>query len=231
MLFNSKLVVKFYVESFNCIEQNTITQTIYQTMTFNIEIPTDIQVKLQGDNFYCEGPFGSLSIPRKKLDPKACILFRLTKSHIQFHWVNKKQVFSANTIEETQNVQHFKDTPLMRSYKGTIKAIFKQSFQGLLQGYLVQIQLIGVGFRVEQSSHEVPLDFKLGFSHPVFYKLPADIRAIISKPTELALYGVDLNRLTQVAAQIKQLRPPERYKGKGIRLSSDILYLKEMKKA
>ena len=73
----------------------------------------------------------------------------------------------------------------MRSYKGTIKAIFKQSFQGLLQGYLVQIQLIGVGFRVEQSSHEVPLDFKLGFSHPVFYKLPADIRAIISKPTEL----------------------------------------------
>ena len=197
-------------------------------MTFNIEIPTDIQVKLKGDHIYCEGPLGSLSIPRKKLDPKACILFRLTDSHIQFHWVNKKQMFSANTIDETQK---FKETRLMRSYKGTIQAIFKQSFQGLLQGYLVQIQLIGVGFRVEQSSHEVPLDFKLGFSHPVFYKLPADIRAIISKPTELALYGVDLNRLTQVAAQIKQLRPPELYKGKGIRLSSDILYLKEMKKA
>jgi len=132
----------------------------------------------------------------------------------------------SNFLEKKSNLN-----PLMRSYKGTIKAIFQQSFKGLLQGYLIQMELIGVGFRVEQPSHEVPLEFKLGFSHPVFYKLPTDIRAIISKPTELALYGVDLNRLTQVAAQIKQLRPPEPYKGKGIRLSSDILYLKEMKKA
>ena len=197
-------------------------------MTFNIEIPTDIQIALKGNDIYCEGPLGSLTIPRKKLDPKACILFRLTDSHIQFHWVNKKQVFSTSTFNDTQN---FKDTRLMRSYKGTIQAIFKQSFQGLRQGYLTQIELFGVGFRVEQPSKDSPLEFKLGFSHPIFYELPTDICAIISKPTELALYGVDLNRLTQVAAQIKQLRPPELYKGKGIRLSSDVLYLKEMKKA
>jgi len=191
-------------------------------MNFKITIPKDIHVNLQGNDILCEGPLGSLTISRKKLDPKAFILFQITESEINFHWVNKK-------METLQSTQVGKPTALVRAYKGQIEAIFKQSFQGLLQGYLTHLELIGVGFRVEQKAQQ--LEFKLGFSHPIFYDVPTDIRAIIAKPTELALYGVDLNRLTQVAAQIKKLRPPEMYKGKGIRLSSDILYLKEMKKS
>ena len=205
----------------------TLHPKIYEIMNFKITIPKDIHVILQGDDIFCEGPLGSLTIPRKKLDPKAFILFQITESEIHFHWVNKKMEALQSTQAKLKPTG--KPTALVRAYKGQIEAIFKQSFQGLLQGYLTHLELIGVGFRVEQKEQQ--LEFKLGFSHPIFYDVPSDIRAIIAKPTELALYGVDLNRLTQVAAQIKKLRPPEMYKGKGIRLSSDILYLKEMKKS
>ena len=174
-------------------------------MDFKVDIPKDIKIQIQDNAVYCEGPLGSLIIPRKKLDPKASIMFKMSNSHL-----------------------HFRSPQANGAYQGSIEAIFKQSFQGLLQGYLVHLELVGVGFRVEKNDDQ--LEFKLGFSHPIFFQLPNDIRAVVSKPTEFSLYGVDSNRLTQIAANIKKLRVPEAYKGKGIRRSSDILHLKEMKK-
>jgi large subunit ribosomal protein L6 len=150
---------------------------------------------------------GTVRIPQKKLDPKGFVLFRVDPQWIHFHFLSKNK------------------TKLFAASRGYIEALFHQTFQGLMQGYLLQLELIGVGFRVEQINQT--LEFKLGYSHTVVYTLPADIRAIVSKQTQFSLYGIDANRLTQVGAEIKRLRLPELYKGKGIRLTSDVLYLKD----
>lgn len=183
-------------------------------MNFKIDIPPNIQVQIHDQDIHCEGPLGSLTILRKKLDPKAFMLFQVSNSAIHFCSIK-------NSIS----------SKIENSYEGNIKAIFNQTFQGLIQGYLIHLELVGVGFRVTNTDVDNQLDFKLGFSHPIFYQLPNDVRAIISKPTELSLYGIDSNRLTQIAANIKKLRVPDAYQGKGIRRSSDILHLKEMKKS
>jgi ribosomal protein L6P/L9E len=214
-------------------------------MKFQIYIPENIQVQniLSNSFIQCEGPLGSLTIDPKTFDPKGLVLFRIvsepsegttvtigsaakgTCGSIQFQILNP---ISPKGLLAPKGPLAHKTHKYSRMVRGKIEALFRQSFKGLLQGYLLPLELVGVGYRVDQ--HEKQLEFKLGYSHSVFYQLPDDVCAIISQPTQFALYGVDHNRLTQVGAAIKRLKLPESYKGKGIRLSSDVLYLKEMKK-
>ena len=175
----------------------------YQT---SLEIPDNIQIQIQKTSIQLQGPLGSIIIQRQTLDPAGTSLFRFEPNG-QFQLMSNQ----------------YADLNRLKSY-------FQKSIQGLLQGYLIHLELVGVGFRVEDLNLKTSfqqLEFKLGYSHPVYYKLPDDVRAIISSPTNFSLYGVDSARLTQVAARIRKLRPPELYKGKGIRRSSDILFLKE----
>lgn len=178
-------------------------------MRFQISIPSTMHLDLQNENFIVTGPLGSQGIPRHTLDPKGLFLFRIENDqlHVQSQAKTRPSILNA--------------------YRGSLQSSFEKTFQTLSQGILLQLELVGVGFRVEQSGQN--LEFKLGFSHPIMYELPSDVRAIVPKPTHFLLYGVDPTRVTQVGAEIKRLRPPEMYKGKGIRRSSDVLYLKVKK--
>jgi len=186
-------------------------------MFLTIQIPSKIQLLIKNEKIFIHGPVGSLIISRQKIDPFGLVKFKLNQSTCQIY------------IKRTNlGIQSTKYNLSQKALAGQIESFFKQSFRGVTQGYLVYLELHGVGFRVDKN--EQSLLFKLGFSHSIHYELPNDIRSIMIDSTKFALYGIHLNRLTQIAASIKKLRLPEAYKGKGIRRSSDQLFLKERKK-
>jgi large subunit ribosomal protein L6 len=153
----------------------------------------------------------SHSIQVSELDPKGLFVFTASKS-------------------ATGNVLMFYARHASRfnpEYTKTIQTNFENIFEGLQNGLSRKMSLVGVGFRVEIVGQE--LEFKIGFCHSIFYSLPDDVIAMSSAPSELELYGLNLSRLTQVEAIIRNLRPPERYKGKGIRRTDEVMYLKEKK--
>ena len=177
-------------------------------MHFQIPIPSQIDVTIQNQTMVFKGPLGSQTVQCQALDPKGFFLFRLSRPVIE---IKSKQSSSKK----------------LKAYRGSIQSSFQKIFQGLLQGYLFQLELIGVGFRVEQTNQK--LELKLGYSHPITYELPSDVRAIISKSTHIALYGIDQTRVSQIGAEIKHLRLPEAYQGKGIRFNTDNIILKVKK--
>jgi len=104
--------------------------------------------------------------------------------------------------------------------------IFSEVISGLQQGYLFQLELHGLGFRVRSLDLKT-LIFKIGFSHEIRYELPNDVFGLVKNPTSFDLFGIDKKRVSQIAGEIKLLRKPDPYKGKGIRRSSDIIRLRE----
>jgi large subunit ribosomal protein L6 len=99
---------------------------------------------------------------------------------------------------------------------------------GVSKGFERKLNLVGVGYRAQAAGDAVNLT--LGFSHPVVYKLPAGVRAETPTQTEILIKGVDKQQVGQVAAEIRAYRPPEPYKGKGVRYSNEVVVIKETKK-
>lgn len=111
---------------------------------------------------------------------------------------------------------------------GTTRALVNNMMIGVSKGFERKLELIGVGYRA-QSKGKV-LNLTLGFSHPVDYELPEGITAETPSQTEIVLRGNDRQRVGQVAAEIRAFRPPEPYKGKGVRYSDEVVVRKETKK-
>lgn len=111
---------------------------------------------------------------------------------------------------------------------GTTRALLNNAINGVSQGFKIELELIGVGYKVQLQGHK--LNLTLGFSHPVIFELPQGITAESPSQTEIALKGFDKGLLGQVAANIRALRPPEYYKGKGVRYKNEKIILKETKK-
>jgi large subunit ribosomal protein L6 len=99
---------------------------------------------------------------------------------------------------------------------------------GVSQGFEKKLQLIGVGYRAQVQGKTINLT--LGFSHPVQYALPEGISAEMPTQTEIVLKGIDKQKVGQAAAEIRAFRPPEPYKGKGVRYSDETVRRKEAKK-
>ncbi len=99
---------------------------------------------------------------------------------------------------------------------------------GVHDGYTRKLTLIGVGYRAAVKGDGI--DLQLGFSHPLVHKLPAGVKAQTPSPTEIVLTSADKALLGQVAADIRAHRPPEPYKGKGIRYADEVVIIKETKK-
>ena len=114
-----------------------------------------------------------------------------------------------------------------RSLHGTFRSLIQNMVQGVSEGYTRVLELNGVGYRVQVQDRT--LVFSLGFSHPVRFELPAGIEASVEKQTALTLKGIDSSLLGQVAANIRNLRPPEPYKGKGIKYAGEVIRRKEGK--
>ncbi len=112
---------------------------------------------------------------------------------------------------------------------GTVRALVQNCIVGVDKGYERKLELVGVGFRVAMAGKD--LNLTIGFSHPVVFKGQEGISLETPTQTEIMIKGADKQRVGQVAAKIRAFRPPEPYKGKGIRYSGEKITLKEVKKA
>lgn len=111
---------------------------------------------------------------------------------------------------------------------GTMRALLNNAVVGVSEGFEKKLQLIGVGYRAKASGQK--LDLTLGFSHPVIYDLPKGVTAETPSQTEIVLKSADKQLLGQVASEVRAFRPPEPYKGKGVRYADERVRLKEAKK-
>jgi large subunit ribosomal protein L6 len=111
---------------------------------------------------------------------------------------------------------------------GTTRVLVDNMVEGVSKGFERKLQLIGVGYRAAAKGNA--LNLTLGFSHPIEYKLPAGITAETPSQTDIVLKGADKQLLGQVAAEIRSFRPPEPYKGKGVRYTDEHVIRKEAKK-
>lgn len=111
---------------------------------------------------------------------------------------------------------------------GTTRALVSNMVQGVSAGFQRKMQLVGVGYRAAVQGTK--LNLTLGFSHPVEYQLPEGVKAECTSQTEIVLTSADKQKLGQVAAEIRAYRPPEPYKGKGVRYADEHVRRKEAKK-
>ncbi len=107
------------------------------------------------------------------------------------------------------------DTKLDRSLHGLNRALIANMVKGVTEGYCKELEIIGVGFKAQVQGDL--LNMQLGFSHPVNFKIPADIKIESPKPTQIVVRGIDKEKVGLVATEIRRICPPEPYKGKGIR--------------
>lgn len=112
---------------------------------------------------------------------------------------------------------------------GTARALVNSMVIGVSEGYQRKLELVGVGYRAALQGKD--LNLALGFSHPVLFKTPDGITIEVPTQTEILVKGADKQRVGEVAAKIRGFRPPEPYKGKGVRYSGEKITLKEAKKA
>lgn len=111
---------------------------------------------------------------------------------------------------------------------GTTRALVNNMVVGVSQGFERKLKLVGVGYRAKLVGADI--DLTLGFSHPLVHKLPAGVTAECPSQTDIVLRGVDKQLIGQVAAEIRGYRPPEPYKGKGVRYDDEVVRRKEAKK-
>ena len=116
----------------------------------------------------------------------------------------------------------------MRVQAGATRAHLANMVLGVTKGYEKKLELVGVGFRAQVQGKN--LNLTLGFSHPVQYPIPEGISMETPTVTEIIIKGIDRQKVGQVAAEIRHVRPPEPYKGKGVRYANEQITLKEGKK-
>ena len=120
-------------------------------------------------------------------------------------------------------------TPADDAITGTIRAILANMVKGVSDGFERKLELVGVGYRAAMAGKD--LNLSLGFSHPVLFKTPEGITISTPTQTEILVQGSDKQRVGEVAAKIRGFRPPEPYKGKGVKYSDEVIIRKEAKKA
>jgi len=111
---------------------------------------------------------------------------------------------------------------------GTMRALIANMVKGVTAGFERKLTLVGVGYRAQVQGDK--LNLSLGFSHPVVHQMPQGVKCETPTPTEILIKGIDRQQVGQVAAEVRGYRPPEPYKGKGVRYADEVVILKETKK-
>jgi large subunit ribosomal protein L6 len=120
------------------------------------------------------------------------------------------------------------ETNRARALYGTARAQIANLVEGVTKGYEKKLEINGVGYRAAMAGKNLQL--ALGYSHDVVYQIPEGIQIAVPKPTEITVTGSDIQRVGQVAAEIRAYRPPEPYKGKGVKYVGEFIFRKEGKK-
>ena len=115
-----------------------------------------------------------------------------------------------------------------RAMQGTLRALVANMVKGVTQGFEKRLALVGVGYRAQAAGDRINLS--LGFSHPVVHAMPKGVKVETPQQTEIVVKGIDKQQVGQVAAEIRAYRPPEPYKGKGVRYADERVKIKETKK-
>ena len=115
-----------------------------------------------------------------------------------------------------------------RAMQGTLRALVANMVKGVTDGYSRKLNLVGVGYRAQAAGDKINLS--LGFSHPVVHLMPKGVKVETPVQTEILVKGIDKQQVGQVAAEIRAYRPPEPYKGKGVRYADERVVIKETKK-
>ena len=115
-----------------------------------------------------------------------------------------------------------------KAMSGTLRALTANMVLGVSKGFERRLNLVGVGYRAQAQGDK--LNLTLGFSHPVVHAMPKGVKVETPTQTEIVIKGIDKQQVGQVAAQVRAYRPPEPYKGKGVRYSDETIVLKETKK-
>jgi large subunit ribosomal protein L6 len=120
------------------------------------------------------------------------------------------------------------DSREANAMSGTMRAIVANMVQGVTKGFERKLTLVGVGYRAQAQGDK--LNLSLGFSHPVVHQMPEGVKAETPSQTEIVIKGINKQQVGQVAAEVRGYRPPEPYKGKGVRYANEVVILKETKK-
>ena len=168
-----------------------------------ISIPSTIEVSVQGSKIVFKS-----SKMRKELE---------TYGRVQIDYSNNELSFKSIDQE-----------PQSRAYWGTYRALANNIVEGMTTGFTKVLEVNGVGYKVAVSGKT--LDLALGFSHPVKYPIPEGIEMSVDKNT-ITIKGSDKQQVGQIAAEIREFRPPEPYKGKGIKYSDEVIIRKAGKTA
>ncbi|MEW6694903.1 50S ribosomal protein L6 [Tepidimonas thermarum] len=168
-----------------------------------ITIPQGVEVAIGEDRINVKGALGALSLP---LNPQ-----------VKVAQDGGKLTFApANDTREAD------------ALSGTVRQLVNNMVVGVSKGFERKLTLVGVGYKAAAQGSK--LNLNVGFSHPVEIEMPAGIKAETPTPTEILIKGADRQSVGQVAAKVRSVRPPEPYKGKGIRYADEKVVIKETKK-
>jgi len=168
-----------------------------------VPLPKGVEVNIAPDAVSVKGPLGTLTQA-------------LTKD------VRLKKDGEALVVEVAN------DSNQANAMSGTIRAILSNMVAGVTKGFERKLTLVGVGYRAQAQGDR--LNLTLGFSHPVVHQMPKGIKVETPTQTEILIKGLDRQLVGQVAATVRAYRPPEPYKGKGVRYADEVIVLKETKK-
>ncbi|MCW5621272.1 MAG: 50S ribosomal protein L6 [Burkholderiales bacterium] len=168
-----------------------------------IQLPAGVDVSVDGGEISVKGPLGTLT---QHLPSEVAI----------------KREGSEILVEKTE------DSIRANAMSGTMRAVLSNMVVGVSKGFERKLTLVGVGYRAQTQGDK--LNLSLGFSHPVVHAMPKGVKVETPTQTEIILKGVDKQQIGQVAAEIRAYRPPEPYKGKGVRYADEVVVLKETKK-
>lgn len=168
-----------------------------------VVLPAKVDVAISADNIAVSGPLGKLSHP-------LCGA------------VNVAREGDAVTFVAANDSQH------SRAMSGTLRANVANMVRGVSEGFSKKLTLVGVGYKAQAQGGVLNLD--LGYSHPLNHKMPVGVTVETPTPTEIIIKGADKQAVGQVAAQIREYRKPEPYKGKGVRYFDEVVIIKETKK-
>jgi large subunit ribosomal protein L6 len=168
-----------------------------------VEFGSNVQVRLENDFFIAKGPKGEARV-------------RLPK--------NIKVNIAGNKI----NVLPLHDKVQDKAFWGTGRSVIQGAITGVTNGVKIEMLLQGVGYKASVAGHKLILN--VGFSHPVEYEFPKTVKITTPKPTELVIEGANPQEVGLIASQIRKIKVPEVYKGKGIRYVGEYVRIKEGKK-
>lgn len=164
-----------------------------------IQIPDDVSVKIEKDRLTIAGPKGELNTPVPR----------------GISFTSEDGVLRAERADDNKQT---------RALHGLARALAANAVHGVREGYSIDLVIEGIGYRAKMAGNDLVL--QVGFSHPVEFPVPEGLSVEVQDQTRIAVKGIDKQQVGEIAAQIRRIRPPDVYKGKGIRYADEVVHKK-----